>query len=274
MIPDLGCLSRFTVPAEVFAVERPRASLIILPAMGTPARVYRPMAEAMAARAFNVLLPDLPGTGDSRPRPSRKADYAYMDLVGPWLGGLIEAARGDEAGAPLLLFGHSLGAQVGALALARGQAIDALITVAGGHIHYRNWKGLSAAKVLFAAVLFRSISKLAGYLPGQYFGFGGPQARSLIRDWSGIISGGHFSHITDRLDWSGPAASLCIGYEGDSLAPAKSVESLAAMLGADLERLPASGPGNPHASWTRSPEPTIRTIIHWLEQKGIIRELP
>ena len=235
--------------------------------MGTVASFYQPFAEAMADRGIPLLLAEIPGTGDSRPRPSRSLDYGYRDLVERFVPALVDMARSQFPGVPLVLAGHSLGAQLGTLATAQGLVEpDALVTVAGGHIHYRNWDGTAASKVLFGARLFAFLTYVFGHLPGQHVGFGGPQARTLIRDWSRAIRTGSFSHVADEEKFSHKVPMLCVGIEGDDYAPRKSVLALAAFLDGDVEIITKSWRGNPHSSWARYPGETVGLIENWLNR--------
>ena len=255
----------FQVPVKLFRPAAARAVAVLVPAMGTKAGFYQPFAEEMAGHDIAVLLAEIPGTGESRPRPSRALDYGYRDLVERYIPGLVDLARSEFPDVPLVLIGHSLGAQIGTLATAQGLVEpDALITVAGGHIHYRNWDGAGAAKVLFGANLFRALTYIFGHLPGQHVGFGGPQARTLIRDWSRTIRTGSFSHIADEQSFGSKAPMLCVGIEGDDFAPRKSVSTLADVLGGDVEILPQTWKGNPHSSWARYPKETVDLIENWL----------
>jgi predicted alpha/beta hydrolase len=137
----------FNIPVKKFRTGRPRGAAIVLPAMGTRADFYTPLAEELAGRGFAVALPELPGTGASLPRPSRRVDYGYRDLVGNFLPALVELARSDYPSTPIAVIGHSLGAHAGTLAAATGRIeVEALVTVAGGNIHYRNWIGAGALK--------------------------------------------------------------------------------------------------------------------------------
>ena len=244
---------------------------IVVPAMGTSASFYQPFAEELTKRGFTVLSPELPGTGASRPRPSRKINYGYRDLLESYLPEIVNSARQTANGAPVILIGHSLGSQIGTLAVASGTiGIDALVTIAGGNIHYRNWDGAAAAKVLFASALFSSLTRVFGYLPGQYVGFGGPQARTLIREWSKIIRTGSFSHIADVSAYSGGTLMLAIGIEGDTFAPERSVSTLARILDGDVEMMPKTWKGNPHSSWARHPGEIVSRIMDWLDTPGVI----
>jgi predicted alpha/beta hydrolase len=259
-------LPPFRIPVMHCEARAARAVAILVPAMGTAASFYQPFAQELARRDFSVLVPELPGTGKSRPRPSWKVNYGYRDLVEIYLPELVRLAKKAGQGVPVILMGHSLGAHAGTLAVAAGQIdVDALVTIAGGNIHYRNWDGFGAAWVLMGGTLFSFLTWIVGYMPGQYFGFGGPQARTLIREWAKIIRTGRFSHITANSDFSRLAPTLSIGFEQDDFAPEKSIRALAGILDGDVEILALNGKGSPHSSWARNPEATISTIERWLQ---------
>ena len=46
---------------------RPGPVVIVWPALGVPARFYRPLAEPFADRGLNPVLADYPGQGESKP---------------------------------------------------------------------------------------------------------------------------------------------------------------------------------------------------------------
>ncbi len=263
-------LPPFTIPTEWFAAKDSRGTVIIVPAMGTPAHRYQSVAAVLQSRRFGVLLAELPGTGTSEPRPSRSVDFGYRDLVERYLPGLVAEARERAPGVPVVAAGHSLGGQVAALAAIHGHAdVDAVVTIAAGHIHYRHWRGAGAAKVWFASILFPFLTLLLGYLPGRRLGFGGPQARELIGEWSRTIRTGRLPNISGPTrDAAGPA--LSIAYEGDFLAPMPSVEALAGLLNGTTARLPVNWPGPPHSAWTRYPDSTAAAIEQWLTERAVV----
>jgi predicted alpha/beta hydrolase len=238
--------------------------------MGTSASFYQPFADALTTNGFSVISPELPGTGASRPQPCRNINYGYRDLVETYLPEIVNSAQQAARGAPVILIGHSLGSQVGTLAVATATIkIDALVTIAGGSVHYRNWDGAGSAKVLFASLLFSSLTRLFGYLPGQYVGFGGPQARTLIQEWSKIIRTGRFSHIADVSTYSGGTPMLAIGIEGDTFAPERSVSTLAGILDGEVEMMPKTWKGSPHSSWARNPVEIVNRIVDWVGARGV-----
>lgn len=261
----------FRVPAAWYAAEQPRAILLLIPALGTAAGYYRPFAEAAAGRGLATLVPDLPGTGESRPRPSRTADYGYGDLVERYLPGLAALAREKGGGRPLVLAGHSLGAQVTVLSSLSGKVSpQAIVTIAGGLIHYRYWNGAGAAGVLAMAALVTGLTFAFGYLPGKAVGFGGPQARTLMRQWSRAIREGRFAGFDLEPRPSEPVPALSLWYQGDRYAPRRSAAAIAAVLGGDLQCLGGDRPGNPHASWARRPQGTLDCIDDWLAATRVV----
>lgn len=261
----------FEIPVAWYSAIGARATVVLIPAMGTSASYYQPFAEACTDRGFSVLLADLPGSGASRPPPSRRVDYGYRDLVSGYLPLLVERARERCGRVPLVLLGHSLGGHVGALAsLQNTVTIDALVTLAAGNIHYRNWGNKGAGKVRFVAWLVTALGSLLGQVPGQYLRLGGPQPRTLMQEWAGIIRNGSFDHVADALPGTASLPALSIGYEGDFMAPSKSVASLAHMLSADMEWLPVTWAGNAHSSWARHPEVTLGVIEEWLTARRVV----
>ena len=260
----------FEVPATWYPAATPRATLVLLPALGTGAGYYRPIAEALAACGYNVLSPELPGTGDSRPRASRSIDFGYRDLVERYLPGLLASARERAAGWPVVIAGHSLGAQVTALALLHGHvAPEAVVMIAGGHIHYRNWDLRGAVAVWGVAALVSASTWLFGYLPGRGPGFGTPAPRTLMREWSRTIRSGRFPAISGERREMGRTPVLSICYAGDILAPRRSAAALAECLAGDLVTLPVGWPGNPHTAWARHPDATVRCIDDWLVARQV-----
>jgi predicted alpha/beta hydrolase len=259
-------LEPFTVPVSGPQVDQPRAVIVLLPALGVPADRYRAFGDALAADGIAALMAELPGTGASRPRPSRIADYGYRDLAARYLPALVGLARKLVPAVPVIVAGHSIGGQIAVLAARHGYLqVDGLLTLAAGHIHFRRWSGGAALKVYGAAIAATTLSKLLGHLPGQHVGFGGPQARTLMCEWSRVIRSGSFPDVGGQPPAIPAAPALSIAYEGDSLAPLRSVTGLAELAGGDVLMLPAPGGRHPHSGWLREPAETVAAIGDWLD---------
>ncbi|MCY1277678.1 Serine aminopeptidase, S33 [compost metagenome] len=245
--------------------------LIVLPALGVAARKYETLALGLVQAGFNVLTADWPGQGESRPRPSRRFDYGYRQLVEDFVPQLRSAAARHFPDSPQVLLGHSLGGQVATLyAAAQPHSGVEVIGVACGNIHYRHWTGWRRLMTPSVAVIFNLLTASLGYLPGKRIGFGGHEARSLMRDWGRVAWSGHFRHtgLVQTPSRDNPTCSLYIAIEGDTFAPPASTRGLAEMIQASprVELLPSPRPPqeNPHSAWLKAPQTIVEQVDAWL----------
>lgn len=242
--------------------------IVLWPAMGVPAGYYTRFAAALRRAGFAVVVADLRGTGTSTPRPSRTSRYGYADLVSD-VGAVQEALKPRIDGRRRLLLGHSLGGQVALLhsALAEDPMTDGLVLVATGVPHWRSYRGLFGPGILTFAAGISGASALLGVWPG--WGFGGRQARPVIRDWARIVRTGRFP-VINGLDPEEVLRSLAIpilavSIEGDRHTPRHTLDLMCAKLAAapvEREHYGAAQSGRPmdHFSWTRAGEALAERI--------------
>jgi predicted alpha/beta hydrolase len=168
----------------------PGATIVIWPAMGVPARYYRPLAAALRSADLAVVVADLRGTGASTPAPSRASSYGYAELVGD-VGAVLAHLKPRLQGRRVVLLGHSLGGQLALLhlALADAAAVDGLALVAVGLPYWRFYPRQHRYLILPYSQVMAATAGLLGMWPA--WGFGGPQVRGVIRDWA-------YSAHTDR----------------------------------------------------------------------------
>ena len=175
---------RFDLLARVPA--QPRACLLWLPALGVAARHYLPLADALAAYGIAVYLHEWRGNGSSSLRPSRTQDWGYRDLLEQDLPASLANVAGDAA-TPLIIGGHSLGAQLACcFAGLHPQRFARVWLVASGTPY---WRTFPAPRGWTLPLVYRFLPWLAqrqGVLHGKKLGFGGTEARGLIRDWSRV----------------------------------------------------------------------------------------
>lgn len=263
-------------PITVYHAETAAPVILVLPALGVAARKYEALAGQLVERGFNVLVADWPGQGESRPRPSRRFDYGYRQLVEDFVPNLRDAAARHFPDSAQVLLGHSLGGQVATLyAAARPDSGVTVVGVACGNIHYRHWTGLRRLMTPSVAVLFNLLTAVLGYLPGKRIGFGGHEARSLMRDWGRVAWTGRFDHL--GLHFVAPAESAIVSHyiaiEGDTFAPPASTRGLAEMIQAlpTVELLPSPRPPseNPHSAWLKAPATVADSLAGWLALSGL-----
>lgn len=264
---------RFHCPVSFYAAPQAARTLIVLPALGVTARKYEGLAQRLVAAGHNVLVADWPGQGESRPRPGWRHDYGYRQLVEEFLPKLLDLARRHFPEAAPVLLGHSLGGHIATLyAAANPDSPVPVIGVACGNIHYRHWSGSRRLLTPSVALLFGLIVSVLGYLPGRRLGFGGQEARALMRNWGRVAFSGDYRHL--GLALAPPArsrvASLFIQIEGDHFAPPASTLGLARLIQAEPQLAQLASPRppreNPHSAWLRAPQTVVEQIDGWLRQ--------
>ena len=138
------------------------------------------MVMAVAARAPYAMIPlgtmtaITASTGSvAMRRPARLATLRPTGLA---------AARARHPGRPLWIGGHSLGAQIAALAYAGDAELAGLAFAGSGVPHWRCFSGWQKPVALAAFGVVRGISGLVGHYPGKQIGFAGREARSVMRE--------------------------------------------------------------------------------------------
>lgn len=211
---------------------RASRSLLWLPALGVAARHYLPFAEALAARGVAVFLHEWRGHGSSSVRAGRHCDWGYRELLEADLPASEAAVAAALPGLPRVFGGHSLGGQLACcrLALAPGSA-QALWLVASGAPY---WRAFPPRQRCWLPLAYRFLPWLAdrrGALPGRTVGFGGNEARGLIRDWARTGLSGRYAATGLAPDLEAalrrirlPVRSVLL--RGDWLAPEGSLDHL------------------------------------------------
>lgn len=252
-------LHRYPEPA------RPDAPVIVLwPAMGVPARFYRPFATALGQGGLAVVVADLRGTGASTPRASRTCGYGYADLADD-VGAVLAALRSAPPRRPVVLLGHSLGGQACLLHLAHagGDGVAGLALVAVGLPYWRVYPDRRRHWVLPFTQAIHATSAVLGFWPG--WGFGGRQARGVIRDWAYTARTGRFPP-RPGLDLEAAVAAvrtpvLAVSVERDQYTPAPTLDHLVGKLAAaPVQREHVDG-GADHFSWARTGGPIAGRVI-------------
>jgi predicted alpha/beta hydrolase len=250
--------------------------VVVFPAMGTPARFYRPFAQRLGADGVAVVVAELRGTGTSTPAPSRADRYGYLDLVGD-VGAVLEALKSRLDARRYYLLGHSLGGQLCALHLARAAAERTsapdngpagLILVACGLPYWRTYRrrrGRLAVLAFTQAIV--AVTAVGGVWPG--WGFGGRAARGVIRDWGYTARRGGFPPLGGVTPDLGLVRTpvLAISAAGDPLTPHATLDRLCALFsGAELTRVRLDDPGLDHFSWVRTPEAVAEHVVTYIRQ--------
>jgi predicted alpha/beta hydrolase len=255
--------------------SRPVASLLWLPAMGVAAKHYLPFAEALAARGIAVFVHEWRGNGSSSLRAGRDRDWGYRELLTVDLPATEAAIDAATPGLPRILGGHSLGGQLACcrLGLAPHTAQRLWLVAAGAPY----WRAFPPRTRWWLPMAYRFLPWLAdrcGALPGRRVGFGGQEARGVIRDWSRSALRGRYAAAGMDTDFEAAMARVAVPVDavvktGDWLAPESSLRFLLSKLPAStatIATLDDEGERRAdHFGWMRHPERTAEALVRGLD---------
>ena len=158
---------------------RAHTTLLALPGIGVPQRVFRHVGAWMADRGARVVSIDYRGVGESRSADASKtaslSKWAQADAVGA-----LRFVRENLSRAPVLL-GHSYGGQV--LGIAEElHRVRAAILVGSQLGHPHHWDGLGRLRV---ELLWRAILPVTARLfdPIPKWVVGEPLPAGVAREW-------------------------------------------------------------------------------------------
>lgn len=258
------------MPAEPVAV------LLWLPALGIAARHYLPFAETLAARGVAVFLHEWRGHGSSNQRARRNMDWGYRELLTTDLPVSVERIRQQFPTLPKIIGGHSLGGQLAAALLAlQPRTAERLWLVASGspfwHVYPRPRKWLLPLSYRFLPWL----ADRNGSLPGRSIGFGGKEARGVMRDWARTGLSGRYAGKGMDIDLETVLGGVradtdAVLLADDWLAPRASLDLLLAKMRPgdvrvetlDTDRL---GERADHFAWMKRPDAVAAALAKGLQ---------
>ena len=256
----------------------PAPAVLILPAMGTPARFYRRFARQLHDEGLTVLTADLRGQGEATPLVTDPdaLGHGYRDLVEEDLPAVLAAVRAELGPEPpLYLLGHSLGGQLALLyaASGRGPRVAGVALVASGSVYFRAYGPLRGPGLLLGELAIAGVSTLLGRWPGSRLGFGGDQPKGVMRDWARQGRTGRYAPKGSLLDYEAALAALelpvlAVSVEHDTLAPATALDHLLGKVpGVGLTRrhytAQEAGARLDHFAWARAGGALAKQVAAW-----------
>lgn len=251
--------------------------ILCVPAMGVSAKQYIALIKSFAKLGISAACFDLRGNGNSNIRASRSENFGYAELVEQDLPAAISALKNEFGNNyELVLFGHSLGGQVCSLYLSQNpNAARTLILAASCSVHYKSWPLPGRWGLLVFSQLAFVIATIVGYFPGRKLGFGGREARSVMKDWAYNartgnyrLSGSQQSYIPFQT--INDLNVMSVNFDDDELAPVSATNQLLAKINArttyqiclgaaDIGRSSAG-----HFNWLRSPEGVSEEVVKFI----------
>lgn len=251
------------------------AAVVVVPAMGVPARHYDRLARALVASGRHVVTVELPGSHDSPVTVRRDSDLGYQELIGGEVAAAVSYVDQRWPSTPAVLVGHSLGGQLALLyAAANPGRIAGVALPAAGTIHWRAYPALTGLAVLAFTQVARAAAAVTGVFPGDRLGFGGRQPRRLISDWARTAISGRWRPSTatadyDRLLRQLRLPVLSVTLHGDRYAPPRAAAALLEPLpDQHVERVHLSAEQlhgtTDHLRWLKAPGQVATAISTWL----------
>jgi len=252
---------------------------IFLPAMGVRASYYKTFANELAMDGNTVITSDWRGHGHSSQSASFKTDFGYEHYVTD-LDDIVQFCRQKFPNRKIVLIGHSLGGQIQSLYISRfPENCNQLVLIAANSVYYKGWDKKASRKIKRAGKFFYPLSRLLGYFPGRVIGFGGREARTVMKDWTHNLKTGGYKLTTSIFDYDSALKEarpniLCISFENDKLiAPKQSVINLLNKFSdtTNKEHLHFSAdqigiPNLNHFNWAKQPAPLVSIINEWIKK--------
>lgn len=269
----------YRVPLEVFEALEPRARLLVLPALGIQAKLYRKLGAALAGAGISVVALEQRGHGSSSLRPSRGCDYGFREWLTADIPAALQWLQQREPRAPIFLAGHSLGGHLALMARAlypeRAAGVVLLTTATP---YYGCFSGGKRLQVRFLIATIPLLTAALGYFPGHRLGFGGREARRLMDDWLVMARRNSYSaqgmqQDLERCVRADDGPVLSIYCDDDELAPLEAIEGVTRRL--DNHRVDmfeitseALGARADHLSWAQQPAVAAPAIADWIARQG------
>lgn len=260
------------VPAARRDENRP--AVLVLPGIAVGARYYLPLARALADAGVDVAITELRGQGESTHRTGRSGGAAgYHESAGEDVPLAVEAMQRELGPRPVVLLGHSMGAQIGVYHLARRDPrVVGLIAVAAQSPFHRGYPREFGRKLRLGSIVMPIVGRLAGHVPGPFFGATGRVPADRVRDWARLAATGVMQPARADLDYVDGLArvtvpALAVVIADDPLAPESAARNLLALLPAARTTLESEPQPLGHNTWARRPDEIVARVLAWFDRE-------
>ncbi|CAI7977094.1 Alpha/beta hydrolase [Frankia sp. Hr75.2] len=267
--------SGITLMVRAMAQPDPMAPVVLLlPAMALKAKFYLPMARALFAAGLSVATLDQRGYGESTPGLREQPNFGYRELIEVDMPAAVGAVRARFPGAPLYLFGHSLGGQLALFhAAAAPGEIAGVVTIGTGTPYWKAFGRRNWFEAFWKIQTIGLVARVRGYWPGGML-IGGAMAGQVMVDWArqSRTSRCRPRGSTRRHDDALRALDrrvLAISLDDDRLGPSSNVDFLCSrMPAARLTRwhvVESSGVAHrDHFAWIKDSAVIGRAAASWI----------
>ena len=254
--------------------EERRPAVLVLPGIAVGARYYLPLARALADAGIDVAITELRGQGESTHRIGHSGGPAgYHESAAEDIPLALDAMDRELGPRPVVLLGHSMGAQLGVYHLARHDPrVAGLVAVASQSPFHRGFPREFGRKLRFGSIVMPVVGKVAGHVPGQFFGATGRVPADRVRDWARLAATGVMQPARADLDYIDglarvTAPALAISIADDPLAPESAARNLLALLPSARTTLELEPQPLGHNTWARRPDEIVARVLAWIDSE-------
>ena len=258
--------------------------VLVFPALGVRASYYKDLIQTIASQGMHASVVDWRGNGASSIRPSRKIDFGYANLIQD-MKEIIDTLSSQFPNSKKILLGHSMGGQLGCLVSAKyPKLLDGVVLTACCSVYYKGWKGFAGTRIYYFTHLINLISGTLGYYPGNKLGFGGREARTLMKDWGINGRTGNYILANDDFNYESALSKtqipvLAINIKGDPLAPVAATKNLCNKFSdtspIQYEVVSKEDTDNKsinHFTWAKQSKYIIGLIKNWMSKDGFAKQ--
>jgi len=266
------------VDLRFFVKNGAKESLLFLPALGVWGSWYDEFLTDLMEKGINCICLDWRGQASSNWRPSRKQDWGYERLVLDCQE-VFEYLRSSFPEHSLSLGGHSLGGQMACLMAARWpQAVSKLVLIATSMVWWRGYSGLMGIAAWNATWIFPLVANLRGFFPGKSIGFGGKEARTIMKDWGRNGRNGKYLLHHSDFDYETAFQHLkpdifALSFDKDRFVTVRAMDLLIGKIQqpGSVTRFHETGKAHGfkklgHFNWVKKPAPWSDMIKKWFEE--------
>jgi predicted alpha/beta hydrolase len=277
---DLPVADGYRVPVSWYPAPTPRATIVLMAALGVGARFYQPLAVALRDVGLQVALVEQRGHGDSPLRPSRRVDFGFREALMEDIPAVLQAIADRAPGPPLYLMGHSLGGHYAAITAGRlPDRIRGVIITACGSPWMEAFDGATRRQLKLLCRLIPLCNLLLGYYPGHRLGFGGREARTLMADWLALARTNVYQArgVAEDLEAgirAFPGPLLSIRLADDAYAPERAMAAVSDKFNpTQVRKVVVSaeelGDRADHFRWARAPAAMVHQVNRWLAGQSV-----
>lgn len=247
--------------------------VLVSPAMAVPSRFYRPLVAAFEDVGWSAQALGRRGFEPDGRTASRADDWSYADEIDD-LADAVRAARRAEPARPVLVLGHSLGAQLAVGLQQRDDTTvhaDGLVMVGASTPHHRFYPYGGLPMLAFASAI-PLVTQGLGHLPKP--AFGAPGARTLMREWARFVrTGGPPFEVREPVT----TPALVVHLQGDAYAVSAAnkrfveqfLDPAAVTRWVYTRDAVPDGGSTDHVRWVKHPGVVVDRVVTWWQTASV-----